>query len=116
MSLREQVAELMATAHLISRELASYHAARMSEDELEKRMEMYFRAYLGNGVECRGRNKQSGQRAFYPVLTPRDDDGTAAALDPVPELPTEQETRQNPARFGGKEPGPMVDRARSASH
>jgi hypothetical protein len=33
-----------------------------------------------------------------------------------PSSVTEQETRRKIARFGGKEPGPMVDRALSASH
>jgi hypothetical protein len=45
---------------------------------------------VGNGVECRGRNTQSRQRVFYPVFTSGDDDGTTAALSPVPELPTER--------------------------
>jgi len=33
-----------------------------------------------------------------------------------PSSATEQETRQKSARFGGKEPGPMVARAKGASH
>ena len=42
-NLPDRVAAVMVTVHLISRELADYHVARISETELRRLWEMYVR-------------------------------------------------------------------------
>jgi len=70
---------------------------------------------LGNGVECREANTQSGPD-FYQVFGFATATARPAALNPVPELPIEQEDGQTSARAGSKKPGPIVARALSAGH
>ena len=101
----------MIAVHAISRELADYHVSQMSQAELADR----FRRYTGMELSVAGRNTQSGSD-FYPVFGSATATARRAALNPVPDLPIEHESRKESARAGNKKPGPMVDRALSASH
>jgi hypothetical protein len=107
-NLRRAVSELMVEVHLITPELADYHVARMDQVELRDR----FRMYTGMELSVVGRNQQSGSD-FYPVFGFATATARTAALNPVPELPTE--VGQESARAGSKKPGPIVARALSAS-
>jgi hypothetical protein len=110
-SLRQKVAELMAARHCITRELAREHVAAMTPAEVRQR----FRRYVGMESSVVRRNEQSVSD-FYQVFGSATATARRTALNPVPEPPTEQRSVEQSARAGGKKPGPMVDRALSASH
>jgi hypothetical protein len=110
-SLRQRVAELMAATHCITRELATQHVAAMSAAEVKQR----FRRYVGMESSVVRRNQQS-ESDFYQVFGFATATARRTALNPVPELPTEQQSGKQSAIAGSKKPGPMVDRALSASH
>jgi hypothetical protein len=61
------------------------------------------------------RNQQS-RPDFYQVFGSTTATARPLTLNPVPELPIEPRNGQETARAGSKKPGPMVDRALSASH
>lgn len=84
-SLRSQVVDLMTEIHLIPRELAVYHVRRMDDIEITRR----FCMYTGMELSAAGANLVRAT-SCHPALTTRDDDGTLSALNPVPELLTEQ--------------------------
>jgi hypothetical protein len=99
----------MVAAHGISSELADYHSSRMCQAELEDR----FRRYTGAELSVAARNQQSGPD-FYPVFGFATATARTAALNPVPDLPSE--VGRESARAGSKKPGPIVARALSAGH
>jgi hypothetical protein len=110
-ALRRRVALQMVRAHQISRALAIWHAARMEREELEFRD----RRYSETELSVAGRNQQSGSD-FYQVFGSATATARPAVLNPVPELPTEQQNGQETARAGSKKPGQLVGRALSAAH
>jgi len=108
-SLRERVSEAMVRVHLIPSELADYHVSEMAPDELRRRHRMYAKFGLAKRLErfsemelsVAGATLRAGNVPSTRLCTPRDDDGTLAALNPVSGAglaPTH-------ARFGGRSTG-----------
>lgn len=96
-TLPEFISWLMVRVHLISPELAAYHASQMDERELLRRL----RQYAGAELSASGRNTQSAAD-FYQVFGFATATARLAALNPVPELPTERREQESSARAGGK--------------
>ena len=115
MTLRETVRNLMAERHRISIELADYHVSQMDDAEVRRRFRMYSRAVSGMELSAVRRNQQS-EPDFYQVFGFATATARRTALNPVPALTIEQQNGERPARAGRKKPGPIVDRALSASH
>jgi hypothetical protein len=89
-TLRRKVSELMVRVHQIAPELADYHIVQMDEEELQQRL----RRYSGMELSVVERNQQSGPD-FYQVFGSATATARCTALNPVPELPTEQESGRN---------------------
>ena len=116
MTLRETVRNLMVARHRISIELADYHVSRMDDAEVRRRFRMYARNRI-SGMELSAvRRNQQSEPDFYQVFGFATATARRTALNPVPALIIEQQNGENPARAGRKKPGPIVDRALSASH
>ena len=116
--LRRQVVLQMVRVHRISRALAILHVSKMETPELLQRLDRY-QQFPEAGMELSVMERHQQSRPdFYQVFGSTTAPARSTALNPVPApaLPIEPRNGQGTARAGNKKPGPMVDRAISASH
>lgn len=106
---RERLASVMVEIHRISVALAEYHVDHMSDSEIEQRLRLYPVAE----TSAVGLTNQIGPCASTRISHPETMTADSQHSSLLPDPRTDQ-GRQETARFGSKEPGPMADRALSA--